>query len=145
MSTQIKCNFFAQKSICWAIKSAHTVLKLTTKKQRKSLIGLYQNQQQRPRVFLGLVRYLADLLPILAEYTGILTELMTKEAEKAFPPWTDHYQSTFDSVKNIVISCECLTTIDLSKLPEYKIFVTTDASNRCSGAILSFGKSWSSA
>ena len=76
-----------------------------------------------------------DFLPSLVEYTGVLTELTTKEAEKAFLPWTDHYQSTFDSVKNIVISRECLTTIDLSKLPEYKIFVTTDASNKCSGAI----------
>ena len=94
---------------------------------------------------MGLVTYLADFLPSLVEYTGVLTELTTKEAEKAFPPWTDHYQSTFDSVKNIVISHECLTTIDLSKLPEYKVFVTTDASNKCSGAILSFGKFWSSA
>jgi len=42
------------------------------------------------------------------------------------------------------MSCDCLTTIDLSLLPEYKIFVTTDASDKRSGAILSFGKSWSS-
>ena len=30
-------------------------------------------------------------------------------------------------------------------LPECKIFVTTDASDKCSGAVLSFRKSWSSA
>ena len=124
--------------------SAHSI-EADNKKAEKIVNWPIPKSATEAQSFLGLVRYLADLLPSLAEYTGILTELMTKEAEKAFPPWTDHYQSTFDSVKNIVISCECLTTIDLSKLPEYKIFVTTDASNRCSGAILSFGKSWSSA
>jgi RNase H-like domain found in reverse transcriptase len=30
-------------------------------------------------------------------------------------------------------------------MPEYKIYITTDASNTCSGAILSFGTSWKSA
>jgi len=35
--------------------------------------------------------------------------------------------------------------IDLLKMPDYKIFVTTDASDKCSGAVLSFGKDWESA
>lgn len=39
--------------------------------------------------FLGLVCYLAAFLPSLAEHTGILMELTTKDAEKSFPPWTD--------------------------------------------------------
>jgi len=43
------------------------------------------------RSFLGLVRYLADFLPALAEYMGILTELTMNESEKKFPAWTDHY------------------------------------------------------
>ena len=97
------------------------------------------------RSFLGLVRYLADFLPALAEYTGILTELTTAASGKKFPAWTDTYQKAFDSIKQIIVGRECLTTIDLTKLPEYKIFVTTDASDRRSGAILSFGKTWSSA
>jgi len=95
--------------------------------------------------FLGLVRYLAAFLPSLVEHTSILTELTTKESEKIFPPWTDHHQSAFDSIKSIVTSCECLTTIDLSKLPEYKIFITMDASDKHSGTVLSFGTSWESA
>ena len=36
------------------------------------------------RSFLGLVQYLADFLPALAEYTGILTELTTAASEKKF-------------------------------------------------------------
>ena len=97
------------------------------------------------RSFLGLVRYLADFLLVLAEYTGILTELTTTVSEKKFPAWTDTYQKAFDSIKQIVVGRECLTTIDLTKLPEYKMFVTTNASNRRSGAVLVFGKTWSSA
>ena len=97
------------------------------------------------RGFLGLVRYLADFLPSLAEHTGVLTELTTSVSEKNFPVWTEHYQTAFDSIKKIVISRECLTTIDLTKMPENKIFVTTDASDKRSGAVLSFGKTWSSA
>ena len=45
----------------------------------------------------------------------------------------------------IVTGCECLTTIDLHKMLTYKIFVTTDASDKCSGAVLLFGKDWESA
>lgn len=97
------------------------------------------------RGFLGLVRYLADFLPALAEYTGILTELTMTIAEKKSPPWTDRFQCAFEAIKSIVVSRECLTTIDLSKLPEHKIFITTDASDKCSGAVLSFGKTWTSA
>ena len=93
------------------------------------------------QAFLGLVRYLATFLPSLVEHIGILTELTTKESEKNFPPWTDHHQSAFDSIKSIVTSHDCLTMIDLSKLPEYKIFVTTDASDKRSGTVLSFGTS----
>lgn len=66
-------------------------------------------------------------------------------SEKKFPAWTDAYQKAFDSIKQIIVGRECLTTIDLTKLPEYKMFVTTNASNRHSGAILVFGKTWSSA
>ena len=77
--------------------------------------------------------------------SDICASIHLKNAEKKFPVWTDHYQLAFDAIKSIVVSRECLTTIDLSKLPKYKIFVTTDASDKRSGAVLSFGKSWSSA
>jgi len=92
--------------------------------------------------FLGLVCYLAVFLPSLADHTGTLTELTTKDSKKTFPTWTDHYQTAFDSIKSIITSQESLTTIDLTKLPKYKIFVTTDASDKRSGTILSFGTTW---
>ena len=40
------------------------------------------------RSFLGLVHYISVFLPTLAEHTGILTKLTTKDSDKCFPTWT---------------------------------------------------------
>jgi len=97
------------------------------------------------RQFLGLVRYLNAFLPKLAMQSEILNRLTWKECDKKFPEWTQKYQDAFDAIKSIVVSRECLTIIDHSKMPENKIFVTTDASERATGAILSFGPTWETA
>ena len=52
---------------------------------------------------------------------------------------------SLDAIKVIVTSRECLTIIDFAKMPEYKIYMTTDASDKCSGAMLAFSTSWESA
>jgi hypothetical protein len=95
--------------------------------------------------FLGLVRYLNAFLPRLAEQTSVLSKLTTKASEKHFPEWNDTYQTAFDKIKEMVLSRECLTVIDHGKLVTNKIFVTTDASDYSSGAVLSFGPSWETA
>jgi hypothetical protein len=95
--------------------------------------------------FLGLVRYLNAFLPRLAFQSSILSKLTTKECEKKFPPWSDEFQSAFEKIKNIVVSRECLTVIDHEKLDSNKVFLTTDASDLCTGAVLSFGPSWETA
>ena len=97
------------------------------------------------RSFLGLVRYISIFLPKLAEHTAILNELTHKDCEKTFPPWTPDHQLAFDAIKKLVTSRECLTTIDLDKLNTHKIYLTTDASDVCSGAVLSFGETWETA
>ena len=97
------------------------------------------------RSFIGLVRYMAAFLPNLAEHTAVLTTLTTKGAEKCFPTWTEKHQKAFDSIKRIIVGRGRLTTIDFSQMPENKIYVTTDASDTCSGALLSFGTSWETA
>jgi hypothetical protein len=97
------------------------------------------------RQFLGLVRYLNAFLPKLAIQSEVLNRLTWKECDKKFPEWTQKYQDAFDAIKAIVVSRECLTIIDHSKMPENKIFVTTDASEKATGAILSFGPSWETA
>ena len=94
------------------------------------------------RSFLGLVRYLSAFLPNLAQHTTILDELTTKDCDKAFPPWTARHQTAFDAVKQLVTSKACLTTIDPSLMPNHRIFVTTDASDMGSGAVLSFGPTY---
>ncbi|PPR02502.1 hypothetical protein CVT24_001968 [Panaeolus cyanescens] len=97
------------------------------------------------RQFLGLVRYIAAFLPKLAIQCTVLNRLTTKECNKKFPTWNEAHQHAFDSIKQIVVSRECLTVVDHSKLDENKIFVTTDASDRATGAVLSFGPSWETA
>lgn len=94
------------------------------------------------RQFLGLVRYLAAFLPQLALHTSILNKLTDKDSDLQFPEWTDAHQSAFQGIKNLVISSDCLTVIDHAKMPEHRIFVTTDASDYQSGAMLSFGPTW---
>src|ERR1700677_4092673 len=47
---------------------------------------------------------------------------------------------TFESIRKLVLSRDCLTTIDHDNLGENKIFVTCDASKRCTGAVLTFGR-----
>ena len=100
---------------------------------------------QDVRSFLGLVRYLATFLPNLAEHTGVLTELTLKRCDVLFPQWTPDHQHAFDSVKRLVASRDCLTTIDHDNMTTNKIFVTTDASDLRSGAVLSFGPTWETA
>jgi len=95
--------------------------------------------------FLSLVRYIAAFLPSLAEHTGVLMELTTKDSERNFPLWMPRYQLAFDAIKTIVTSQECLTTITFDEMPHNKIFVTTDTSDKQSGAVLSFGPTWDTA
>ncbi|KAJ2912750.1 hypothetical protein MD484_g7661, partial [Candolleomyces efflorescens] len=97
------------------------------------------------RAFLGLVRYLAAFLPTLAQHTAILDPLTSSALKNDFPVWTSTYQIAFDAIKRLVLSSDCLTFIDHDNPGDNKIFVTTDASNVATGAVLSFGPSWESA
>lgn len=97
------------------------------------------------RQFLGLVRYLAAFLPRLAEMMSVLTPLTNKTAPGEEIPWRDEHQAAFDGIKELVASRDCLTVIDHENPGENKIFVTTDASDLGTGAVLSFGKDWKTA
>jgi len=61
------------------------------------------------------------------------------------PGRTAHRQRAFQNIKDIILSSECLTTIDHDNMAGRKIFVTCDASNRRTGACLSFGETWETA
>lgn len=95
--------------------------------------------------FLGLVRYISTFLLALAEHTTVLSPLTHKECNKLFPLWTAEHHHTFKSIKVLIVSCDCLTTIDHQNLGENKIFVTCDASQKRTGTVLSFGPTWESA
>jgi hypothetical protein len=68
-----------------------------------------------------------------------MTALMTKMAELHFPEWTGKHERAFTTIKNLVISLQCLTTIDHDNPGENKIFITCDASDYATGAVLSWG------
>ncbi len=91
------------------------------------------------RSFLGLVRYISDFLPALANHTAVLNTLTTKDTKKDFH-WTNTHFTAFESVKRLVTSRECLTVIDHNNIGDNQIFVSCDASDFCSGAVLTYGK-----
>lgn len=91
------------------------------------------------RAFLGLVRYIANFLPKLAKHTSVLTTLTTKEAEENFV-WKPEHFAAFEAIKKLVTSRECLTSIDHRNMGNNRIFVSCDASDTCTGALLSYGE-----
>jgi len=79
------------------------------------------------RHFLGLVRYISVFLLQLAEPTSVLSPLTHKECNTDFPLWTPDHQVTFEAIKGLVLSCDCLTTIDHVSPGNNRIFVICDA------------------
>ena len=71
--------------------------------------------------------------------------LTCKECNTVFPTWTAELHHAFKAIKALVVSRDCLTTIDHHNPGDNKIFVTCDASQRRTGAILSFGPTWETA
>jgi hypothetical protein len=55
------------------------------------------------------------------------------------------HQLAFEVIKALVVSADCLTTINHINPHDNKIFVPCDASNWCTGATLSFGPTWETA
>ena len=64
--------------------------------------------------FLGIVRYLSEFSPNLADHTTIFMPLMIwKDAQWSFPSWSTENQAAFDAIKCLVVSKDsCLTVID---------------------------------
>jgi hypothetical protein len=97
------------------------------------------------RQFLGLVQYISTFLPALAEHTTILTPLTCKECNSIFPTWTTEHHNAFQAIKALVVSRDCLTMIDHQNPGNNKIYVSCNASQKRTGAVLSFGTTWENA
>jgi RNase H-like domain found in reverse transcriptase len=65
--------------------------------------------------------------------------LTTKECNQVFPTWTAEHQAEFENIKHLVLGANCLTVIDYED-KELNIYVNTDASDHCTGAVLSLAK-----
>jgi RNase H-like domain found in reverse transcriptase len=75
---------------------------------------------------------------------SVLMPLTTKECDQEFPPWTTEHQAAFEHFKDLVHSADRLTVIDYEDMAS-NIYVTTDASDHCTSAMLSFGTTWETA
>ncbi|KAJ8520332.1 hypothetical protein ONZ45_g2797 [Pleurotus djamor] len=96
------------------------------------------------RKFLGLVRYVSVFLPRLVDMASVLSPFTSGLSDEAVA-WKAEHQRAFEGIKKLVVSHECLTVIDHENPGANKIFLTTDASDLGTGAVLSFGKTWESA
>ena len=67
--------------------------------------------------------------------------LTTKECDQWFLIWTTEYQTAFENIKRLVLSTDCLTIINYED-KKSNIYVTTNAGDCHTGAVLSFGKTW---
>lgn len=135
-----KTNLFQIEIIFLGHRISAKGIEADTKKVDATLSWPVPKSSTETCSFLGLLCYISAFLPKLADFMVVLGNLTTKEADKHFPKWSDAHQAAFDSIKKLVISHKCLTTIDLGLLPTHNIYVMTDASDYCSGAVLSFGK-----
>ncbi|KAJ8468222.1 hypothetical protein ONZ45_g17322 [Pleurotus djamor] len=96
------------------------------------------------RKFLGLVRYVSVFLPRLVDMALVLSPFTSGSSDEAIR-WQPEHQRAFDGIKTLVTSHDCLTVIDHENPGTKKIFLTTDASDLGTGAVLSFGDTWESA
>jgi hypothetical protein len=55
------------------------------------------------------------------------------------------HQWAFDAIKGLVLSRDCLTSINHHNPGKNKIFITCDASKQCTGTVLAFGETWETA
>src|ERR1700690_1059886 len=76
------------------------------------------------------------------DHTCVLTPLTTQDVQCQFPTWTMEHQSVFETIKALIVSWECLMTIDHSNLGDNQVFVTCDVSDWRTDATLSVGPSW---
>jgi RNase H-like domain found in reverse transcriptase/Reverse transcriptase (RNA-dependent DNA polymerase) len=140
-----KCKFFQEEVDFLGHHISQRGIKPNSSKIDKVLNWPVLKSMTDVRGFLGLVRYVSVFLPNLADHTCILTPLTTKDAKKLFPAWTLMHQEAFEAIKALVVSAECLTTIDHNCPGDNKIFVTCDASDWRIGTTLSFGPTWETA
>ena len=75
----------------------------------------------------------------------VLMPLMTKAAKTDFPVWMEAHQNTFQKIKALITSQECLIVINYVNPGENKIFVTCDAIDWHTSGVLSFEPMWETA
>lgn len=89
--------------------------------------------QKEVKSFLAFASYYRRFLPNFAKIAQPLTNLLKKEVKFL---WTDICENAFQNIKNLVTSPPILKFADFNK----PFIITTDASNKAIGAVLSQGE-----
>src|SRR5882762_352988 len=118
-----KCHFYLLELDFLGHHISARGIEANTSKVNKILNWPLPQNTTDVRSFLGLVQYISWFLPKLADHTCVLTPLTTKEARRHFPTWTAEHQRAFEAIKALVVSRECLTTIDHAQLGKNRVFV----------------------
>jgi hypothetical protein len=140
-----KLQFFVDEVVFLGHKISQKGIEACNRKVEKILDWPRPKCAKDVRAFLGLVWYIAVFLPKLAEFTAVLNLLMSNTAKKNFPVWTERHEEAFEEIKKLVVSRECLTVIDHENPGKKVIFVTCDASDFGTRAVLSWGETWETA
>lgn len=140
-----KCSFFLDKVDFLGYHISRDGVEAQSSKVDAVLNFPRPHNAEEMRRFLGMVRFIAGFLQNLAEHTRILNPFTSKDFNKGFPEWTLDHECAFVSIKKLVTDRSTLVSIDHNNPGENKIFLTTDASDWRSGAVLSWGTTLSSA
>ncbi|EEB97857.1 hypothetical protein MPER_02734 [Moniliophthora perniciosa FA553] len=84
---------------------------------------------------------------VFTEFAGTSTQTvaLTSLHDQEWPGWKESHPRAFNNIKDLVTSAECLTVIDHDNPGTNRIWLTTDASDWRTGAVLSWGPTWESA
>ena len=87
------------------------------------------NDKKDIQRFLGLINYMGRFIPNLAEHSSPLRAMLRKEVVFV---WGDEQQRSFDCLKKIIVSDQCLAKYDVTK----PVCIEVDACNTGLGAVL---------
>ena len=99
---QTEINFLGHKISTWGVEADE-------KKVDVILNWPQPKSATEVQAFIGLVRYISVFPPKLSDHTSRFADLITKDSDKCFPPWSEDHQLAFEAIKPLVISRECVT------------------------------------
>jgi len=125
------------KSSSSATSSHHVESRSDLPRSRRSLTGQHHGAELKSGLFNGLVNYIAEFIPALAERSIVLSRLTRKGTEFR---WTPVEQKAFDNIKRLAQNTSICCPINY-KNPD-PIYIVIDVSNDAIGDYYGQGKDY---